>query len=247
MQPFGTPVVGTVEPENAARAVDRMSAPDLTVEWGFRTNSSKDQIFTPSGYHEGTVWPLTTGWASLACFDAGRPDLGWQYLKCNADLTSDWCLGYIPEVVDGGQRVAGGCPHQAWSEAMVVLPVVHGLFGVRADWPNRAVRVAPALPPAQDRASLTGLRVGQSRIDISVERTEYELEVRVVVHGTPIQVRFAPFVGDRWQVTGVTVLGEAVPLENCRWENAGAGHRLVVDAAPLLGECVLRIICPLTM
>lgn len=232
---------GQVEPEKAARAVERMSAPDLTVEWGFRTNSSKDQLFTPSGYHEGTVWPLTTGWASLASFAAGRPDLGWQYLKCNADLTRDWCLGYIPEVVDGGQRVAGGCPHQAWSEAMIVLPVVHGLFGVRADWPSRTVRVAPALPPAHDRASLKGLRVGESRIDINVERTESQLEVRLVVHETPIRVRFAPFVVDKAQVVGFTLLGETLPVEMCRWESAGSGHRLVVEAPPRLGECVLRI------
>ncbi len=164
-------------------------------------------------------------------------------VQCRPHLR--WCLGYIPKW-SRRARVAGGCPNQA-IEAMVVLRVVQGLFGVLCGLDLRAVRGRPPF-----RLLKTGMHVravgGAVPAATSAERTEYELEVRVVVHGTPIQVRFAPFVGDRWQVTGVTVLGEAVPLENCRWENAGAGHRLVVDAAPQLGECVLRIsLRPLTM
>ncbi|MEI6914723.1 MAG: GH116 family glycosyl hydrolase, partial [Armatimonadota bacterium] len=94
-----------LEPAKAARAMHRMAQPDMTVEWGLRTNSNADSIYSSTGYHEGTGWALTTGWGSLAAFANGETQQGWKYLKANADLTKDFSLGYITEVLLGDERV----------------------------------------------------------------------------------------------------------------------------------------------
>jgi glycogen debranching enzyme len=160
-----------IDADKADRAIDRLAKPDMAVPWGVRTNSSEDSIYNSSGYHEGTVWPFITGWASLAAFANHRPEEGMKWLKANADFTRDFCLGYITEVVYGSERKPSGCPHQAWSEAMIVLPVVEGLFGIRADAPNSSLELSPHLPAGWNKAGINGLRVGGDVFDIEITKT----------------------------------------------------------------------------
>lgn len=178
-----------VEPEKAGAAIQRMGQPDLTIEWGLRTNSDKDSIYSPHGYHEGTVWPLCTGWGSLAAFANGDPELGWRLLDANVRMTRDWCLGYITEVVDGGQRVPGGCPHQAWSEAMVILPVVQGIFGVRPESGAEGLEITAVLPQALEHASLKQLQVGTASYEIGIRRSgkSVTLTVSASVEGRTVK------------------------------------------------------------
>ena len=159
-----------IEPDRAGRAIDRMLLPDMTVGWGLRTNSNLDSIHVANGYHEGTVWPLVTGWGSLACFAYGRSVEGMRYLAANVDLTRDFCLGYIAEVLDGDSRVPGGCPHQCWSEAMIVLPVVAGLMGVEADALGKRIGLNPQVPKQWEWARLSNLRIADDVFDIGFQR-----------------------------------------------------------------------------
>jgi len=160
-----------IDPEKAHAAIDRLARPDMTIEWGVRTNSSEDEIYRPEGYHEGTVWPLTTGWAALAAFANHRSDIGMKHLMANVMLTWDFCLGFITEVLDGEVRVPGGCPHQAWSEAMIIQPIIEGLFGIRVDAVARKISFAPHLPSRWESAAIRNLRVGENRFDIEFSRS----------------------------------------------------------------------------
>ena len=154
----------------AQRAIDRLIKPDLTVPWGLRTNSNLDPNYRPGGYHDGRVWPLITGWASLACFNNHRVQEGLAYLKANTDLTSDFALGYITETLDGDQRSRGGCPHQAWSEAMVLLPMVEGILGIRVDAVRKQITFAPHVPAEWDHVSVKNLIVADNAFEIAYER-----------------------------------------------------------------------------
>ena len=79
----------------------------------------------------------------------------------NALLTWPGALGYVTELISGDYATAFGrsSHHQVWSEAMVVAPVLKGLFGIDADEAGGTLRFAP-------RASRDmGPRRGDQRAD----------------------------------------------------------------------------------
>ena len=221
---------GLIEPDKAGRAIRRMGQNDLTIPWGMRTNSNLDDIYRPDGYHEGTVWPLTTGWASLAAFANGDPELGWHHLKANADLTLDWDLGYITEVLGGDEREPSGSPHQAWSEAMVVMPVVEGILGIVPDWPARTISVAPQLPDALSFLALRNLSLGDARMDIEARRTSSSLSLRVAPRDADIAVVFAPFVPAGKTVGRVALGGRELLAGHYALQASGSRWRVLIRA-----------------
>jgi hypothetical protein len=208
---------GQMEPEKADKSVDRMIQPDMTVEWGIRTNSNLDSIYDPAGYHEGTVWPLVTGWASLACFAAHRSAEGFAYLKSNCELTKDFCLGAITEVLNGDDRVQRECPHQAWSEAMVIQPTLEGLLGIRVNAINRTISISPHVPGDWGSFKVKSLRAADNVFDISYERKDSK--TRIVVKQTEGANSYTAVISPSFDAeTGFTVHinGEPAAYEVCR-------------------------------
>src|SRR5205814_9227332 len=115
--------------------------------------SNRSALYDPLSYHYGSVWPLFTGWASVAAYRHGRPLAGLQALMANGLLTFPGALGYVTELLSGDFATPFGrsSHHQVWSEAMVVTPAVRGMLGIEPDDGGRALRVAPALPANWDR------------------------------------------------------------------------------------------------
>lgn len=231
-----------VDPDKAARAVKRLNEPDLKTPWGLRTNSSKDDIYSPDGYHEGTVWPLDTGWASLAAFANGDPEAGWDFLRANVDLTRDFCLGYITEVVAGESRTPVGCPHQAWSEAMVVLPVAQGIFGIRPQDGAKVAVVSPSLPKAVKQARLSNVRIGDSLIDVSLSAEGNKNVVYLQWSSDPLLTRVMPLVPAGRRLASVVVNGQPVDTLALDLKPFGAARRFLL---PETRESRLEIIITL--
>ncbi len=164
-------LLGAVAPESAEAWFDAVAGPGFSAPWGVRMIPTDDDLFEPAGYHRGTVWPLYTGWASLAEWRAGRQPAALSHLLANARLHRERARGAFDEVLHGlERRGAGICPDQAWSAAMVVLPVVAGLFGVTPDALAPAARLAPWLPPEWNEMALRGVRIGATTLDLRVRR-----------------------------------------------------------------------------
>ncbi len=140
---------GWLQDDRAQRQLDHMIGASMSTDWGARILSNQSQLYDPLAYHYGSVWPLFTGWLSLAGYRYGRPLVGWQALAANASLTDFDTLGYITELLSGDYCSAFGrsSHHQIWSEAMVTLPLVRGLLGLEVLQEGKVVRFAPQ-PPA---------------------------------------------------------------------------------------------------
>ena len=153
-----------------------------------------DLLFDPQGYHLGAVWPLYTGWVSLAEWGAGRYRAALDHLLINARLYRDRARGAFDEVLHGTEyRSAGICPDQAWSAAMVLLPMIDGLWGVVPSAPDESVSLTPWLPPEWARMTLRRLRVGRTVLDIELRRREGQLIARVKrSFGPGLQLKLAP-------------------------------------------------------
>jgi hypothetical protein len=140
------------------------------------------ETYDPLSYHHGSVWPLYTGWTSLAEYRAGRPQAGFASLEQNAQLTWLQDPGQVTEVLSGQfyQPLGRSSSHQLWSSAMVLSPAVRGLFGVEADALTGRLRVDPQLPAQWSEASLQHVPFGDTRLDLNIRRVDSNLEVEAI-------------------------------------------------------------------
>src|SRR5439155_3682863 len=158
--------------DRAQSELDHLASGSIATDWGARILSARSDLYDPLSYHYGSVWPLFTGWTSVAAYRHGRPHAGFQALMANALLTYPGALGYVTELLSGDVATPFGrsSHHQVWSEAMVVTPALRGLLGIEASDGGRALRFAPALPATWDRVEARAVRIGDARYDLSFER-----------------------------------------------------------------------------
>ncbi|HTD53741.1 MAG TPA: hypothetical protein VK670_00060, partial [Silvibacterium sp.] len=99
----------------------RWASSEFSTDWGTRIVSDRTSFYDPISYHQGTVWPLYTGWVSLAEYRAGRTLSGYAHLRQNADLIWSQDLGSATELLSGQffQPLGRSTAHQLWSAAMI--------------------------------------------------------------------------------------------------------------------------------
>ncbi|MDP4281050.1 MAG: GH116 family glycosyl hydrolase, partial [Bacteroidota bacterium] len=83
------------EEEKAGLILDRYAGNHFTTNWGIRIVGDESPLFNPTGYHYGSVWPLFTGWTSLAEYAYGRNDVAFSHLMENLSIYRYWGLGFI--------------------------------------------------------------------------------------------------------------------------------------------------------
>jgi hypothetical protein len=149
----------------------------FATDWGVRSVNDTAAVFDPISYHQGSVWPLFTGWASLAQYRADRPLAGYTALMRNVDLTWAQDPGFVTEVLSGRffQPLGRSSSHQLWSSAMVLSPAIRGLFGIDADALHRNVQLQPHLPASWDFAEIRNVRVGDDLYEITFKRDRNHL------------------------------------------------------------------------
>jgi hypothetical protein len=180
-----------------------------------RILSSHDPSYDPGGYHFGSVWPLFTGWASVGEYRYHRPLPAYSNLRANALLTLDGSLGHVAEVLSGKyyQTLATGSPHQIWSAAMVVNPLLSGLFGLQTDAANCHLDFAPHVPADWSSFSINNVRLGAVALNLNYERTSARIRLEVQSTGSGhCSVEFSPGLSLRANVTGVRLDGRASPF-----------------------------------
>jgi glycogen debranching enzyme len=152
----------------------------FSTDWGVRILSDRTSFYDPISYHQGSVWPLFTGWASVAEYRTGHSLSGYAHLMQNANLTWAQDLGDVTELLSGQfyQVLGRSTAHQLWSSAMVISPVLRGLFGIEWNAPENTLVVTPHLPAAWNGATIRRLPFGSKSIDLSFERHGGEMIVR---------------------------------------------------------------------
>ena len=151
---------------------------DFATDWGMRDVAESDPLFDPISYHQGSVWPLFTGWAAVAQYRTGHPLTGYAHLMQNADQTTMQDLGAVTELLSGAffQPFGRSTSHQLWSSAMVVIPTLRGLFGIDVDAVSGSIWLNPQLPADWDNAEVHQLHVGGAVCSL-----EYKREGKILV------------------------------------------------------------------
>lgn len=165
----------------ADATLDSYAVSDLSADWGLRAVAQSQPIYDPLSYHQGSVWPLFTGWATMAEFRTGRSLAGYQHLQETMDLTWESDPGNITELLSGAfyEPFGRSTAHQLWSSAMVITPAIRGLFGVEADVPHHRLRIAPQFPADWTGATLHNVPFGDQKLEIQFERHGREMRATV--------------------------------------------------------------------
>jgi hypothetical protein len=168
---------GLEHPEASMKA---WASPVFDTDWGLRDVSEADPLYDSMSYHQGSVWPLFTGWQSMAEYRSGHPLAGYQSVMQNADLTTAQDLGAVTELLSGDFFVSFGrsTSHQLWSSAMVITPVMRGLFGIEIDGAKHSMRVTPHLPADWLHAEVRHVHVGDAVVNLTYQREGDVLSVR---------------------------------------------------------------------
>lgn len=196
--------------DRAQSTIKQLASPDHQTDWGMRIVSSHDPNYDPSGYHFGSVWPLFTGWATVGEYRYHRPLPAYSNLRANAWLALDGSLGHVTEVLSGKyhQTLSTGSPHQIWSAAMVVNPLLSGLLGLRTDATSCHVDFAPHVPAEWSSFSVNHLRTGAATLNLTYRRTPDNIQLEVQSTGAGnCSMEFSPAVSLRARITGVQLNG----------------------------------------
>jgi glycogen debranching enzyme len=158
--------------QHSQASLARWASHDFATDWGARDVAASDPLYDSMSYHQGSVWPLFTGWAAMAQYRGGNALAGYQSMMQNVDLTRAQDIGAVTELLSGDffEPFGRSTSHQLWSSAMVVIPVLRGMFGITVDALKHSVTVEPRLPADWDSAAVRRLHVGDSVVDVNYKR-----------------------------------------------------------------------------
>jgi hypothetical protein len=166
--------------------LSNFAGPEIDTDWGTRDLANTSPFYDGLSYHQGSVWPLFTGWGALAEYRANQPLSGEQLLMQNVDLTWAQDPGAVTELLSGDFFVPFGrsTSHQLWSSAMVITPTLRGLFGINLDAATNTITVNPHLPANWDHAEVDNIRFGSSELNnkftLFFERANGSMQVSVL-------------------------------------------------------------------
>jgi glycogen debranching enzyme len=173
---------GTWKLPRAGSMLKRWASSEFSTDWGTRDISPTVSFYDPISYHQGTVWPLFTGWVSLSEYRNGRNLSGYAHLMQNADLTWSQDLGAVTELLSGEffQPLGRSTSHQLWSSAMVISPTLRGLFGLEWNASGNTLIVTPQMPASWNEAKIHHVPLGNDKVEVEIRREGTELVVRAM-------------------------------------------------------------------
>jgi glycogen debranching enzyme len=207
---------GLSDADHADQTITQLAAEDHETDWGMRIISQHSKVYDGSGYHYGSVWPLFTGWASVAEYRYHRAFPAYFNLRANALLGADGALGHFTEVLSGDyyQSFSTSSPHQIWSAAMVISPILRGMFGLQTDAKKHQITLAPHVPSDWMSFAIRNDHVGDAAVDFRYRKTADTVELETKRTGTgDCSVEFSPSFSLRTQVISVQMNGHPLPFK----------------------------------
>jgi glycogen debranching enzyme len=207
---------GLAEPEHAEQTITTLAGEDHQTDWGMRIISNRSNVYDGSGYHYGSVWPLFTGWASVGEYRYHREFPAYTNLRSNALLGLDGSLGHFTEVLSGDyyQSFATSSPHQIWSAAMVISPILRGMFGLQTDAEKHEITLAPHVPADWTSFGIRRVQLANTSADFKYSKTVGSITLDITRNGSgDCWLQFSPAFSLRTHVLGVQVNGKPVAFK----------------------------------
>jgi glycogen debranching enzyme len=229
--------LGLVDEKKASAMISLLSGHEHMTDWGMRIISNRSPLYSGAGYHYGSVWPLFTGWAAVGEYRYHRELPAYENLRANASLALDGSPGHVTEVLSGDyyQSLSTASPHQIWSAAMVISPLLRGALGLRADAINRTLIFEPHATN-WPWLSIENLKVGGNTLSLKYGKSMLAvdaafpggiaLEVLRTSGANDCTLEFRPAISPRTVVQKVELNGKTIPF---RIESHDTDQHVVVQ------------------
>ena len=165
--------------ERARRVTKRLLSAEFRTGWGIRTLELGQARFNPMSYHNGSVWPHDTAMAAAGMANYGEREAVAQILAEIYAAAAHFHLR-LPELFCGFPREPGeppiaypvACLPQAWAAGSVFL-MLQASLGLSIDaWTGTIDIADPFLPTGLERLKITGLKVGDALVDLSIRHVD---------------------------------------------------------------------------
>ncbi|MBN9350207.1 MAG: hypothetical protein J0H55_05950 [Chitinophagaceae bacterium] len=228
------------DPQKASEALSPLAKSDFSTDWGVRMISDDNPKFNPGAYHAGMVWPLFSGYASLAEYKTGNYTSAFVHMMNNISGYDSWALGSIVETLNGkAYKPNGVCYLQGWSETMCIQPAIEGMLGYRPDMMSGRVSLSPSFPADWDSVNVNNLRLGNHLFEMKFKRDadNYSYKFSKADSGT-FQINFSPVLPLGTSVTHVWVNNREI---TCDAERAGEGIKVEIPSQLFSNRLQIRI------
>jgi len=232
---------GLTEEDKSRQMISALAAHEHQTDWGMRIISNRAEKFSGGGYHYGSVWPLFTGWAAVAEYRYHQPQPAYDNLRANALLALDGSPGHVTEVLSGDyyQPLSTSSPHQIWSAAMVISPLLRGLFGLQFNATEHKLAFAPHIPASWKTFALNQIAAGSDSLSLNLARDDSSITLTAERKASSeLLLQFAPALSPRAQILSVTYNGK--PLAFHLVPHSTDQH-LVIEANLAAGTNTLKI------
>jgi glycogen debranching enzyme len=249
---------GLPDPSRADQTITQLAAEEHQTDWGMRIISNRSSIYDGSGYHYGSVWPLFTGWASVAEYRYHRELPAYLNLRSNALLGVDGALGHFTEVLSGdyNQSFSTSSPHQIWSAAMAISPILRGMLGLEIDAAKHQMNLTPHIPADWTSVGIHNVNVGGVSVDLRYRKTTDSIELEANRTGNgDCWIEFSPAFSLRTQIVKVEMNGRPLPFKIqpnsndqhllVRFSVSGASNNLVIHMKDDFGVSLNNELPPL--
>jgi glycogen debranching enzyme len=232
---------GLTDEQKSQQTIAELSKPEHQTDWGMRIISNRAAKYSGGGYHYGSVWPLFTGWASVAEYKYHAAQPAYDNLRANALLALDGSPGHVTEVLSGDyyQPLSTNSPHQIWSAAMVISPLLRGLFGLQFNAQDHVLTFAPHIPADWKDFSIDRVAAADGFVDLHFSRTSDALMLTADRHGAAnVKLNFHPAISLRAKVLSATLNGRPIAF---RVEPHSTDQHIIVEATLASAANTLKI------
>lgn len=161
---------GQPEKNEADKYLEKING-EFSSRYGARTRSLTDPGYDAEGYHTGSSWGLTTGWAAAANLAYGNKTQGKNFITKMTQFLDRNQLGALPEVVNSETGELLGCGEQAWSAGLLVHVIDTYLLGIQVESTEKVI-----ISPSDNLNCMrTSKKIGDQELDVKVKDGEVEV------------------------------------------------------------------------
>jgi len=171
---------GIADEEKARKTAASFMSEAMFSGWGVRTLAASEKAYHPISYHRGTVWPHDNALIVAGLRRYGFDVEAQRVTSGIVEAATHFPLRRLPEVFSGFPRAGYGtpirypvaCHPQAWASGSIPF-MITSLLGLEPNGFEGRVHIQrPVLPPHVKKLSLLGLAVGAGRADIAFQRMD---------------------------------------------------------------------------
>ncbi len=169
---------GIAAVERAARVAETLLSPESFSGWGIRTVASGEARFNPISYHNGSIWPHDNAMIALGLARYGLISQAARVFSAMFEAAAYQDLRRLPELFCGFIRKPHrgptaypvACAPQAWASA-APFAFLGACLGMELRHDSNSVTFHdPAMPAFLDYVILNQLSLGDSRINVKLQR-----------------------------------------------------------------------------